>query len=99
VEPPSLGSSGRVFLCPGLGWRCWLGRSQGPDRSVGVDQEPQGSRASEGRGVVRLGRVSSPEGARERTRWVQPPGNPRGVSRGVFFVRELLDLRLNILIC
>ena len=29
-EPPSIGSSGPVFLCPVLGWRCELGRSQGP---------------------------------------------------------------------
>jgi hypothetical protein len=29
-EPPSIGSSGPVFLCPGFGWRRELGRSQGP---------------------------------------------------------------------
>ena len=28
-EPLSLGSSGLVFLCSGLGWHCWWGRSQG----------------------------------------------------------------------
>ena len=29
-EPPSIGSSGHVFLCPGLGWRHEPGRSQRP---------------------------------------------------------------------
>jgi hypothetical protein len=73
-EPPSLGSLGRVFLCLGLGWRRWPGKSQGPGTGVVVDREPEARvspRAlSGGRGVVKLGRVSSPEGAHERTRWV-----------------------------
>jgi hypothetical protein len=42
-EPLSLGSLGRVFLCPGLGWRRQPGRSQGPGWSVVVDQEPGAS--------------------------------------------------------
>jgi hypothetical protein len=29
----------------------------------------------------------------------EPLGDPGGVGQGVFFVRELLDPRLNILIC
>ena len=29
----------------------------------------------------------------------KPPGNPRGVGRGIFFIREPLDPRLNIPIC
>jgi hypothetical protein len=33
-EPPSIGSLGLVFLCPGLGWRREPGRSQGPGSDV-----------------------------------------------------------------
>ena len=29
----------------------------------------------------------------------EPSGDPKGVGRGVFFVREPLDPRLNILVC
>jgi hypothetical protein len=41
-EPPSLDSSGLVFLCLGPGWRRLPGRSQGRGRNVGVDQEHVG---------------------------------------------------------
>jgi hypothetical protein len=48
-EPPSPDGSGLVFLCPGLGWHCKLGRSQGPSSSVSSIRS------------LRPGRTPSPE--------------------------------------
>jgi len=58
---PSLVGSGRVFLCLGLGWRRWPGRSRGPGSgflSIGSLRLGRAPRAlSRGLGVLRLGPV------------------------------------------